>query len=285
MIPASFDYQRPSTVDEAVQVLSAAGEDGKVLAGGQSLIPMLRLRLSAPATLVDLGGIADLRGIREDGDGLLIGAMTRHADVLANPLVERYVPLLARATATVADRQVRHLGTIGGSLAHADPAGDLPAVALALDATMEIVGPGGRRSVAAGDFFVDYLTTALGPADVLVGVRFARYEGWGSHYEKFQRMAQAWALVGVAATVRRENGTIAAARVALTNMGPVPVRARAVEEALTGAASTADAIAAAAGLAGEGTRPTSDVTASAQYRAHLATVLTGRAVSAAAGVG
>ncbi|GIH18131.1 FAD binding domain-containing protein [Rugosimonospora africana] len=285
MIPVSFDYQRPSTVDEAVQALSAAGDDGKVLAGGQSLIPMLRLRLSAPSVLIDLGALADLRGIREDGDGLLIGAMTRHADVLANPLVRRYVPLLAQATATVADRQVRHLGTLGGSLAHADPAGDLPAVAVALDATMEIAGPDGQRTVPAGDFFVDYLTTALGPADVLLGVRFPSHEGWGTHYEKFQRMAQAWALVGVAATVRRENGTIAEARVALTNMGPVPVRARAVEDALTGAASTADAIAAAAGLAGEGTRPTSDLTASAEYRAHLATVLTGRAVSAAAGVG
>jgi carbon-monoxide dehydrogenase medium subunit len=285
VIPVSFDYQRPSTVDEAVRALAAAGDDAKVLAGGQSLIPMLRLRLSAPAVLVDLGDLADLRGIREDGDGLLIGAMTRHADVLANPLVRRYVPLLAQATATVADRQVRHLGTLGGSLAHADPAGDLPAVAVALDATMEIAGPDGRRSVPAGDFFVDYLTTALGPADVLVGVRFPSHEGWGTHYEKFQRVAQAWALVGVAATVRRENGTIAAARVALTNMGPVPVRARAVEDALTGADAGTDAIAAAAALAGDGTRPASDLAASAEYRAHLAAVLTGRAVSAAAGVG
>jgi carbon-monoxide dehydrogenase medium subunit len=284
VIPAAFDYQRPSTVDEAVAALSAAGEDAKVLAGGQSLIPMLRLRLSAPSVLIDLGAVGDLRGVREDGDDLVIGAMTTHADVLSDPLVRRYAPLLVQTTATVADRQVRHLGTLGGSLAHADPAGDLPAVAVALDATMEIAGPAGRRRVAAGEFFVDYLTTALGPADVLVAVRLARREGWGSHYEKFQRMAQAWALVGVAATVRRENGTIAAARVALTNMGPVPVRARAVEEALSGAPSTVEAITAAAGLAGEGTRPTSDVTASAQYRSHLVTVLTARAVSAAAGV-
>jgi carbon-monoxide dehydrogenase medium subunit len=284
VIPAPFDYQRPSTVDEAVAALSAADEDGKVLAGGQSLIPLLRLRLSAPAVLIDLGGVAGLRGIREDGDDLVIGAMTTHADVLADPLVRRYAPLLAQTTATVADRQVRHLGTLGGSLAHADPAGDLPAVAVALEATMEIAGPDGTRRVAAGDFFVDYLTTALGPADVLVAVRLGKRNGWGSHYEKFQRMAQAWAMVGVAATVRRDNGTIAAARVALTNMGPVPVRARAVEEALTGAPSTRDAITAAAGLAGEGTRPTSDVTASAQYRSHLVTVLTARAVSAAAGL-
>jgi carbon-monoxide dehydrogenase medium subunit len=284
MIPASFDYQRVSTVDEAVAALAAAGDDGKVLAGGQSLIPMLRLRLSAPAVLIDLGGVGELRGVRSDGDDLVIGAMTRHADVLADPLIERYAPLLARAAATVADRQVRHLGTLGGSLAHADPAGDLPAVAVALDATMEVVGPDGRRDVPAADFFVDYLTTALGPADVLVAVRLARREGWGVRYEKFQRMAQTWALVGVAAAVRRENGTIAQARVALTNMGPVPVRARAVEEALTGAPSTVEAITAAAGRAGEGTRPTGDLTASAEYRAHLVTVLTGRAVSAAAGL-
>jgi carbon-monoxide dehydrogenase medium subunit len=284
VIPAPFDYQRPSTVDDAVAALSAAGEDGKVLAGGQSLIPLLRLRLSAPAVLVDLGGVADLRGIREDGDDLVIGAMTSHAEVLSNPLVRRYAPLLAQTTATVADRQVRHLGTLGGSLSHADPAGDLPAVAVALDAAMEITGPAGRRVVAAGDFFVDYLTTALGPADVLVAVRFAKREGWGSRYDKFQRMAQAWAVVGVATAVRRENGTIAEARVALTNMGPVPVRARALEEALAGTPATRDAIVAAAALAGQGTRPTSDVTASAGYRSHLVTVLSARAVSAAAGV-
>jgi carbon-monoxide dehydrogenase medium subunit len=284
MIPSAFSYARPSTVGEAVEVLGEAGEDAKVLAGGQSLIPVLRLRLAAPSLLVDLGGIADLRGVSESGDDLVIGAMTRHADILRDPLVARYAPLLAQATATVADRQVRHLGTIGGSLSHADPAGDLPGVSLALDATLDIAGPSGTRSVPASEFFVDYLTTALQPGDVLVAVRVPKREGWGTHYEKFNRVAQAWALVGVAAAVRRENGSIAEARVALTNMGSTPLRATAVEEALTGAAASASAVASAAALAGEGTAPSSDVSASAEYRTHLATVLTRRAVVAAGGI-
>jgi aerobic carbon-monoxide dehydrogenase medium subunit len=284
VIPVPFEYQRPSTVDDAVRALADAGEDAKVLAGGQSLVPVLRLRLAAPSVLVDLGGIAELRGVREDGDDLVIAAMTRHADVLRDPLVRRYAPLLAQATATVADRQVRHLGTVGGSLSHADPAGDLPSVALALDATMEVVGPSGARRIPAADFFVDYLTTAMAPGEVLVAVRVPKREGWGTHYEKFNRVAQAWALVGVAATVRRDNGSIAEARVALTNMGPTPVRARAVEEALTGAPATVEAVAAAAERAAEGARPSDDIFASADYRTHLAAVLTRRAVAEAGGI-
>ncbi len=283
MIPASVEYLRPSTVDEAVTALADTGEDAKVLAGGQSLVPLLRLRLAAPALLVDLGGIADLRGIREDGDDLVVGAMTTYATVLRDPLVGRYAPLLAQATATVADRQVRHLGTIGGSLSHADPAGDLPAVALALSAMIEIVGPDGRRTVPAAEFFVDYLTTALGPGEVLTAVRLPKYEGWTSHYEKFSRVAQAWALVGVAALVRRDNGGIAEARVALTNMAPTPVRATAVEAALGGASAEPHAVAAAAARAAEGTSPSDDLSASAGYRRHLATVLTERAVLACLG--
>lgn len=284
MIPSAFDYARPSTVQEAVRILSEAGEDAKVLAGGQSLIPVLRLRLAAPSLLVDLGGIAELRGVSESGDELVIGAMTRHADILRDPLVARYAPLLAQATATVADRQVRHLGTIGGSLSHADPAGDLPSVSLALDAVMTIAGPAGERSVPASEFFVDYLTTAMQPGEVLVAVRVPKREGWGTHYEKFNRVAQAWALVGVAAAVRRENGSIAEARVALTNMGTTPLRATAVEQALAGAPASADAIASAAASAAEGTSPSSDVSASAEYRTHLAKVLTRRAVAAAGGI-
>jgi aerobic carbon-monoxide dehydrogenase medium subunit len=284
MIPSAFSYARPSSVDEAVQVLGEAGEDAKVLAGGQSLIPVLRLRLAAPSLLVDLGGIAALRGVSESGDELVIGAMTRHADILRDPLVARYAPLLAKATATVADRQVRHLGTIGGSLSHADPAGDLPSVSLALDAVMTVAGPTGERSVPASEFFVDYLTTAMQPGEVLVAVRVPKREGWGTHYEKFNRVAQAWALVGVAAAVRRENGSIAEARVALTNMGPTPVRATSVEQALAGAAASASTVASAAGYAGSGTRPSSDVSASAEYRTHLATVLTRRALAAAGGI-
>jgi aerobic carbon-monoxide dehydrogenase medium subunit len=284
MIPAPFDYTRPATVEEAVRALAEAGEEAKVLAGGQSLIPLLRLRLAVPTTLVDLGRVDGLRGVREDGDHLVVGATTTHAAVLADPLVNRYAPLLAQATATVADRQVRHRGTVGGALAHADPAGDLPAVAIALEAVLEIVGPDGRREVAAAEFFVDYLTSALGPGEVLVAVRVPKREGWQTHYEKFNRVAQAWATVGVAAAVRRENGTIAEARVALTNMGTVPVRAAGVEQALAGAPATAEAVAAAAEHAAEGTHPAGDLSASPEYRAHLAQVLTRRAVVAAAGI-
>jgi carbon-monoxide dehydrogenase medium subunit len=287
MIPASFEYLRPSTVDDAVAALGEAGEDAKVLAGGQSLLPLLRLRLAAPSVLVDLGDLPALRGVRDDGDTLVIGSMNPHATILANPLVAQYAPLLAQATATVADRQVRHRGTIGGSLAHADPAGDLPAVAVALDAVLEITGPDGNRSVPAADFFVDYLTSALAPGEVLTAIRIPKRPGWSGHYEKFQRTAQGWALVGVAALVRRDNGTIAEARVVLTNMGTTPVRAAGVEAALAGAsASSADAITTAAAHAADDTRPSGDLSASAEYRQHLAKVLTGRALRAAvAGAG
>jgi carbon-monoxide dehydrogenase medium subunit len=285
MIPASFEYARPSTVDEAVSALSAAGEDAKVLAGGQSLIPLLRLRLAYPSTLVDCGAVAEMRGIREEGAALVIGAMTPHADVVDSELVRQHCGLLAEATQTVADPAVRHRGTFGGSMAHADPAGDLPAVALALDATMVVAGPGGRREIAAADFFHDYLQTALAPDEVLVEVRLPKLgAGWGFRYEKFHRVAQAWAIVGVAAAVRRSNGSIAEARVGLTNMGSTPVRARAAEEALAGAAASADSIAGAAERAAEGTSPPNDLNGRADYREHLARVLTRRAVGAAAGL-
>src|SRR5215211_3586262 len=202
MIPSAFDYFRPSTVDDAVAALSSAGEDAKVLGGGQSLLPVLRLRLAAPTALVDLGGIEQLAGVREEGDAIVIGAMTTHDAVLRDELVRRYAPLVAQATATVGDRQVRHLGTFGGSLAHADPAGDLPAVALALDAELVIAGAGGRRTVPASEFFVDYLTTAIEEGELLVEVRLpklAAADGWGVRYEKFNRVAQAWSIVAVAA--------------------------------------------------------------------------------------
>jgi carbon-monoxide dehydrogenase medium subunit len=283
MIPAAFDYTRPSTVEEAVAALRDAGEDGKVLAGGQSLLPVLRLRLAAPSVLVDLGGIAALRGVRVDDGALVIGAMTPHADVAASDLVRTEAPLVAAAAAVIGDRQVRHLGTLGGSLAHADPAGDLPAVAVALDATMVVVGESGRRDVAARDFFADIFTTALGPTDVLAEVRFPRMAGWTARYEKFHRTAQAWAIVAAAVAVRRENGSIAEARVALGNMGPTPVRAGAVEAALVGASDLA-AVKAAAAHAGEATSPVSNADGSAEYRRHLAGVLTARAVASAAGL-
>ncbi|HZD97785.1 MAG TPA: xanthine dehydrogenase family protein subunit M [Micromonosporaceae bacterium] len=285
MIPSKFDYAKASGVDEAVRLLGEGGEDAKVLAGGQSLIPLLRLRLAAPTLVVDIGGIDEMRGVRDDGDAIVIGAATTHAEVLADPLVNEFASLVAKATGTVADRQVRHRGTFGGGLAHADPAGDLPAVAIASDAVFDIAGSGGRRQVAAADFFVDYLTTALGPDDVLVAVRLPKRPGWGTHYEKFNRMAQTWAMVGVAVAVRRENGSIAEAGIGLTNMASVPVRAVGVEAALVGASATESAIAAAAAHAAEGTSPTTDVSASADYRTHMVSVLTRRAVVAAAGLG
>ncbi|GDY30219.1 FAD binding domain-containing protein [Gandjariella thermophila] len=282
MIPSAFDYVAPSTVEEAVRALAEAGEDAKVLAGGQSLLPVLRMRLAAPSTVVDLGRIAELRGVHEDGDRLVIGAMTTHYDVQRDPLVRQHALLLALATDTVADPQVRHRGTFGGSLAHADPAGDLLAPALALDAEMVVAGPNGRRTVPAEDFFVDYFTTALAPDELLVQVRVPKFSGWGAHYEKFNRVAQAWSIVAVAAAVRVDGGSIAEARVGLTNMASTPVRARGVEEALIGRPATAETIRAAAQHAAEGTQPVTDANADADYRRHLVEVLTSRAVTAAA---
>jgi carbon-monoxide dehydrogenase medium subunit len=285
MIPAPFAYARPTTVEEALQAVASGGEDVKILAGGQSLIPVMRLRLAAPETVVDLTRVAELRGVREEEDAIVIGAMTTHSDVLSDPLIGRYAPLIAEATETVADRQVRHRGTFGGALAHADPAGDLPAVALALDAEFVIAGLEGRRTVPAAEFFVDYLTTALEEGELLVEIRVPKLRGtWGMHYEKFNRVAQAWSIVAVAALVRREEGRIAEARVGLTNMGPTPLRARGVEAALVDVDATREAVAAAAEHAAEGTSPSSDLNGQADYREHLARVLTRRAVTVAAGL-
>jgi aerobic carbon-monoxide dehydrogenase medium subunit len=283
VIPASFDYVRPSSIAEAVSAIGAAGEDGKVLAGGQSLIPVLRLRMSYPTTVVDVGRIPELRGVRDDGDAIVIGAMTTHHDVMHDALVLEHAPLIAQATQTVADPQVRHRGTFGGALAHADPAGDLGAVALALDCEFVAVGAGGERRIPAAQFFRDYLTTALTPDELLSAVRVPKLgAGWSSHYEKFNRMAQAWAIVGVAAVVRRDNGTIAEARIGLTNMGSTPLRASASEAALAGADVSDEAVGEAAEHAADGTSPPSDLSGQADYREHLARVLTRRAVMAAA---
>ncbi|MBC2906704.1 FAD binding domain-containing protein [Streptomyces cupreus] len=284
MIPPAFDYTRPTTVDEAVRALADGGEDAKVLAGGQSLLPLLRMRLAFPELVVDVGRVPGLSGVREDGDALVIGAMTTHHDVIGAPLVRRHAGLLAAATATVADPAVRHRGTLGGSLAHADPAGDLPAVVLAMDAELVARGPGGTRTIPAREFFVDYLQSALAPDELLTEVRVPKADGWGFHYEKFHRVAQSWAIVGVAALVRRDDGRIAEARVGLTNMGGTPLRAYACEEALSGAGD-AQAVARAAQEAADGTRPAQDTSASPKYRAHLARVLTRRAVLTAAGMG
>lgn len=286
MIPAAFDYVRPSSVDDAVAALAAAGEDAKVLGGGQSLLPVLRLRLNAPTALIDVSTIEELRQVSADGDTLVIGAGVTTHDVMHDDLVATHAPLIAMAAKTVADPAIRHRGTLGGSVAHADPAGDLPTVALALDAQMIVAGPNGRRTIAAKDFFVDYFTTALGADEILVEVRIpSTADGWGFDYQKFHRTAQSWAIVGVAAAVRRDGANISEARIALTNMGPTPVRATSVEAALVGAECTAEAIAAAAESAADGTRPTSDQHADPDYRQHLARVLTKRAVSSAAGLG
>ncbi len=282
MIPSKFDYVKPASVAEAITALQQGGEDAKILGGGQSLLPVLRLRLAAPSVLIDLGGIAELRGIREDGDRIAIGAMTTYHEIVRDDLVKQHVSLLGQAVATVADNQVRHRGTLGGALAHADPAGDLGAPALALDAEMVIAGASGTRTVSAQEFFVDYFTTAIGEDEVLTEIRFPKYTGWGSHYEKFNRTAQAWSMCAVAAAIRVDGTMISEARVGLTNMGTTPIRATGVEQALVGRPATAEAVRDAAEHATEGTAAPSDADAAADYREHLAKVLTGRAVLTAA---
>ena len=282
MIPSTFDYVRPKTVDEAVAALKQGGDDSKVITGGQSMLPLLRMRLASPSILVDCGRIDEMKGIKESSDAITIGAATTHHEVLTNDLVGQYAELLALTTATVADPQVRHRGTFGGALAHGDPAGDLAAVALVMNATMEIAGLGGRRKVAAKDFFVDYFTTAVGPDEVLVSISIPKMgSDWGVHYEKFNRTAQGWAIVGVAAAVRLEGKKIAEARVGLTNVASVPMRADKVEAALTGAEATLATIQKASELAADGTHATSDLHAAADYREHLMRVLTGRALARA----
>jgi aerobic carbon-monoxide dehydrogenase medium subunit len=281
MIPASFDYVAPESVADALTALSSDADEIKVLAGGQSLLPVLRLRLAAPALIVDLGRIDELQGITDDGDAIVIGAMTTHDEVAKHDLVAEHAAVLAKTTETVADPQVRHRGTLGGALVHADPAGDLPAPILALDAELVIAGPAGERTVAAADFFEDIFTTVVGDDEILTKIRIPKHTGWGAHYEKFNRVAQAWSIVGVAATVRAEGGSIAEAKIGLTNMGSTPIRASAVEAALVGQPATVDAIKQAAAQAADGTNPPSDTNGDADYRRHLAKVLTGRAVHAA----
>jgi carbon-monoxide dehydrogenase medium subunit len=283
MIPAAFDYVAPTSVADALAALGSDADEIKVLAGGQSLIPVLRLRLAAPTLIVDLSNIGELRGVSDTGDSITIGAMTTHDEVASNDLVAAHAAVLAKATETVADPQVRHRGTLGGALVHADPAGDLPAPILTLDASLVVAGPAGERTVAAADFFEDLFTTAVGEDEILTKIVIPKHTGWGAHYEKFVRVAQQWSIVAVAATVRSEGGTIAEAKVALTNMGSTALRAPSVEAALVGQPATADAVKAAAASAGDGTNPPTDANGDAGYRRHLATVLTGRAVLAAAG--
>ena len=283
MIPAQFDYVAPTSVEDALAALAEHGDEAKIIAGGQSLLPVLRMRLNAPEMIIDLGKIDGLRGVRDDGDAIVIGAMTQHCVIATDPLVAEHAGLLSKAVEHLADAQIRHRGTFGGALAHADPAGDMGAAALALGAEFVIAGRGGTRTVGADDFFVDLFETAIGEDEILTEIRVPKHTGWGAHYEKFVRVVHQWPIVAVAATVKVDGGTISEARVGLTNMGSTPVRARGVEEALVGQPATEDGVRAAAAKAADGTNPPSDLNGDADYRRHLATVLTRRAVLAAAG--
>jgi len=272
MIPAAFDYARAESVDHAIELLSA-NEDAKILAGGHSLLPLMKLRLARPSLLVDIARIGDLSYIRQDDDVVAIGALARHHDVANSEVLRELCPIVAHTAGEIGDPQVRHMGTIGGSVAHADPASDLPTVMVALGASFAVRGPGGAsRTVAAGDFFKGLFTPDLAANEVLAEIRVpvVREAGWS--YIKFHRRAQDWAMVGVAAV--RANG---GARVALTNMGETPLRAAGVEEALSGGSDPA----AAAARADEGTSPPSDSFASAEYRRELAKVLVRRALEEA----
>jgi aerobic carbon-monoxide dehydrogenase medium subunit len=280
MIPAEFDYVVPDSLDEAVQMLSDGGEDAKLLAGGHSLIPLMKLRLAAPSLLIDLRKVPGLHGVgREDGSWR-IGAMTPHRELEHAP----ELGILSRAAGTIADPQVRNRGTFGGSLAHGDPASDLPAVLLITEGTVTVQGPGGQRSVAAGELFRDYLETALEPAEVLTEIRVPALEGWGFGYQKFNRRSEDWAMVAVSAVVKQTGDICEDVRIGLTNMASVPLRAHAVEEALRGGALTAENIAKAAEQAADGTSPPADLNASAEYKQHLARVLCRRALTEAAGL-
>ena len=280
MIPVAFDYEVAESVDHALELLGQHGDEAKLLAGGHSLLPIMKLRLAAPALLVDLGRITDLNYVRDEGDHLAIGAMTRHTDVERNPIVQEHCGLLSYTASLVGDPQVRHRGTIGGSLAHADAASDLPSALMALDASFVVKGPNGERNVAIGDFFKDYLMSDLGEDEILTEVRVPKLSaGTGWSYQKFTRRAMDWAVVGVAAVVEKSNGSIGTARIGLTNMGSTPLRASAAESALSGA--DPGSVGEASNSADEGTTPSSDIAASDEYRRHLARVLTKRAVEEA----
>jgi carbon-monoxide dehydrogenase medium subunit len=272
MIPVAFDYQRVTSVDEALGLLATHGDEAKLLAGGHSLLPLMKLRLAVPAVLIDVGRLRDLSYVRDGGDHVAIGALTRHRDLETSDLLAAEVPILAHVAGLVGDPQVRHRGTIGGSLAHGDPASDLPAVVLALGGTLVARGPGGERTIPAQSFFEGFLQTALGPDELLTEIRVPKANG-GWSYQKFNRRAQDWAIVGVAAV---RNG---ATGVALVNMGSTPLRASATEAALVSGASAADA----AAVAAEGTDPPGDLNASPDFRRHLATVLVRRALQETAG--
>ena len=277
MIPAAFDYELAESVEQALDLLGT-DPDAAVLAGGHSLVPAMKLRIVRPSKLVDIGRLSDLAYVRDAGTHVAIGALTRHAAVQADPLLQEHCPIVSTTAGEIGDPQVRHRGTIGGSLAHADPASDLPTVMLALGADFVVVGAGGERTVAAAEFFTGVFETAVGQGELLTEIRVPKLgdsTGWA--YLKYHRRAQDWATVGVAALVHRDNGSATRASVALTNMGGMPLRAATVEEAVASGASPA----AAAAHAADGTEPSSDTAASAEFRMHLARVLTRRALTEA----
>ena len=272
MIPAAFDYKRAGSAAEAIALVGEFGEDAKFLAGGHSLLPLMKLRLASPSVLVDIGRLTDLSYIRDAGDHIAVGALTRHRDVETSSILATHAPLLAHAAGHVGDPQVRHRGTIGGSIAHADPASDLPAVTLAMGATYVAQGPNGTREIAAGDFYQGFLESALEADEMLTEIRVPKMNGAGWSFQKFNRRAQDWAIVGVAAW-RGSGGS----GVALVNMGSTPILASAVSSALAGGASIADA----AALAADDAEPQADLNASVEYRTHLAKVLVRRALEQA----
>src|SRR5262245_953817 len=275
MIPAAFEYQRASSVDEAVGLLGEHGDDAKLLAGGHSLLPLMRLRLAAPAVLVDIGRLEDLSYVRSGDGQVRIGALTRHHDLATSDEVREQVPLLAHIAGQIGDPQVRHRGTIGGAIAHGDPASDMPAGLLALRGTVVARGPAGEREIPADELFTGFLETALAPNAVITEIRVPAVGSapWG--FQKFVRRAQDWAIVGCAAVL--ENGTSGGPGVGLVNMGATPLRAQGVEEQLRNGASPGDA----AARADEGTEPPDDLNASAEFRRHLARVLVRRALESA----
>jgi carbon-monoxide dehydrogenase medium subunit len=275
MIPARFDYVAPESLDGALSALSGGGEDAKILAGGHSLLPLMKLRLAAPSLLVDLRRVPGLAGIQRENGTLRIGAMTRHVDVAAGGL-----GLASTAAGTIADPQVRNRGTIGGSLAHGDPASDMPAILLAAEGTVTVRGGGGTREIAAADLFEDFLTTAVGDGEILTEVRIPAMNGYGFGYQKFNRRQEDWAMVAACAYVKKAaDGSCEDVRIGLTHMGSTPLRATAAEAALRGRPLDAQSIAAAAEQAAEGTDPPADLNASADYKRHLARVLCRRALA------
>jgi carbon-monoxide dehydrogenase medium subunit len=282
VIPPEFEYTAPESLEDALRALADGGEDAKVLAGGHSLLPLMKLRLAAPTLLVDLRKVPGLRGAQRENGQWRIGAMTRHVDLQDNA----DLGVVQKAASLIADQQVRNRGTIGGSIAHGDPASDLPTVFRALDGTVTIMAQGGgTREVAAADMFQDYLTTAVGPGEILTEIRLPAVDDWGWGYEKFNRRAEDWAMVGVVALVKKgADGSCEDVRIGLTHMASTPIRATAVENALRGQGLDGQSIASAAEQAAEGTDPPGDLNATPDYKRHLARVLTRRALEQAAGV-